>query len=29
MLYTIKVFYVSNKTLMLPNDKEKICDYFS
>ena len=23
MLYTIKVFYVSNKTLMLPNDKEK------
>ena len=23
MLYTIKVFYVSNNTLMLPNDKEK------
>lgn len=23
MLYTIKVFYVSNNTVMLPNDKEK------
>ena len=23
MLYTIKVFYVSNNTLMLPSNKEK------